>query len=77
MLFPNFAWTNEAEVVKQGASVPAAMAGSVLVVLLPAVLSGAVQVMAAGTANPVNGGIAAVVIGVSAVLYCGNVKKKV
>lgn len=37
--FPNFTWENEAQVVKQGASVLVAMLGGMIAVLVPAVLA--------------------------------------
>lgn len=41
--FPNFTWENEAQVIKQGASVLVSMLGSVLAVIIPAVLAIALQ----------------------------------
>jgi len=36
--FPNFAWENEAQVVKQGASVLVSMLGGIIAVIVPMVL---------------------------------------
>ena len=41
--FPNFNWDNEAQVVKQGASVLVSMLGGVIAVIIPAVLTIALQ----------------------------------
>lgn len=71
--FPNFTWDNEAQVIKQGASVLVAMLGGMLSVIAPAALAIALQ--------PANFGIyylavEAVMLLITAVLYRIITKKE-